>query len=68
MEDKNKMVLEFEKYVNEQKDNILREISKVYGVYDFLLGDSSLVIDPQTLDKITDITEDFFKAIREEVS
>lgn len=59
------MVLAFEKYANETKDNILRELSKVYGVYDFLLD--LPMIDLQVLNKITDIGEDFFKAIREEI-
>jgi len=59
------MVLEFEEYVNEKKDNILRELSQVYGTYDFLL--KFAMVDSQTSNKITDIVEDFFKSIREEV-
>lgn len=60
-------VLAFEKYANKAKDNILREVSRVYGAYDFLLGDFSPMVDSQALDKITDIVDDFFKSIREEV-
>lgn len=66
MEDKDVITIEaFRKYANETKDNILRELSKVYGVYDFLLDFP--MNDSQTLDEITDIGEDFFRAIREEV-